>query len=161
MGMVWDFAENNVFNNAAGDFGTSLDNLVKAMSSSPAIGFGQIDQLDAAKNSYPARPIIVSTDPPYYDNIAYSILADFFYVWQRRALASVWPDLFRRLTTPKEGELVATSFRHGSKAEAEAFFMEGIGDALTAIRKAATEEEPVAIYYAFKQSEAAEDGITS
>lgn len=161
MGMVWDFAENNVFNNAAGDFGTSLDNLIKAMASSPAIGFGQIDQLDAAKNNYPARPIVVSTDPPYYDNIAYSILSDFFYVWQRRALASVWPDLFRRLTTPKEGELVATSFQHASKLEAEAFFMRGIGDALTAIRRAATEEEPIAIYYAFKQSEAAEDGITS
>jgi putative DNA methylase len=161
MGMVWDFAENSVFNNAAGDFGTSLDNMVKAMASSPAVGFGQIDQLDAAKNNYPVRPIVVSTDPPYYDNIAYSILSDFFYVWQRRALSSVWPDLFRRLTTPKEGELVATSFQHASKADAEAFFMKGIGNALTAIRKVATDDQPIAIYYAFKQSETAVDGVTS
>jgi putative DNA methylase len=161
MAMVWDFAENNIFNGAAGDFATSLENLTKAMKSAPAVGIGQIDQLDAAKNNYPVRPIVISTDPPYYDNIAYSILSDFFYVWLRKALSEVWPDLFRRLTTPKEGELVATSFQHGGKAEAEAFFMKGMGQALTAIGKAATDNEPLAIYYAFKQSELAKEGVVS
>lgn len=161
MGMVFDFAENNAFNGAAGDFGTSLSSLLKAVQSLPSSGDGEIAQLDAAKNNYPIRPIVISTDPPYYDNIAYSILSDFFYTWQRQALSQIWPDLFRRLSTPKEGELVATQFLHGSKEKAEAFFMEGMGHALTAMQKAATEAEPLAIYYAFKQSEAAEDGVTS
>ena len=161
MGMVWDFAENNVFNGAAGDFATSLDNLIKAMGSAPSHGRGSISQLDATKNSYPARPIVVSTDPPYYDNIAYSILADFFYVWQRRALLLIWPDLFRRLTTPKEGELVATAYQHESKADADAFFMKGMGEALNALRKAAAPDQPLVIYYAFKQSDSASDGVTS
>ncbi|MGH7069567.1 MAG: hypothetical protein ACREFO_06075, partial [Acetobacteraceae bacterium] len=97
----------------------------------------------------------------YYDNIGYADLSDFFYVWLRRSLATTWPDLFRRLTTPKEQELVATPYRHGSKEAAEAFFMRGMSEALTAMRKAAANDAPLAIYYAFKQSEVAEDGITS
>jgi putative DNA methylase len=161
MAMIWDFAENNVFNGAAGDFATSLENLIKAMGSAPSIGFGQIDQLDATKNNYPIRPIVISTDPPYYDNIAYSILSDFFYAWLKKALSDVWPELFRRLTTPKEGELVATAFQHGGKTEAEAFFIKGMGQALAAIGKAATNTEPLAIYYAFKQSELVKEGVVS
>jgi putative DNA methylase len=88
-------------------------------------------------------------------------LSDFFYVWLKRSLADVWPDLFRRLTTPKQEELVATPFRHGSKSAAENFFMKGMSAALTAMRNAATDAEPLAIYYAFKQSELAEEGIVS
>ena len=71
--------------------------------------------LDAAKNSYPIRPIIILTDPPYYDNIGYADLSDFFYVWLKRSLSGIWPDLFRRLTTPKDEELVATPYRHGGR----------------------------------------------
>lgn len=159
--MVWDFAENCMFNNAAGDFKTSLENLVKAMNTSPARGIGAVGNIDAAKNNFPVRPIVVSTDPPYYDNIGYADLSDFFYVWLRQSLADVWPDLFRRIITPKETELVATPYRHGGRDAAEAFFMEGMSQALTAMRKAATEAEPLAIYYAFKQSEMAADGVTS
>jgi adenine-specific DNA methylase len=108
------------------------------------------------------RPtLIISTDPPYYDNIGYADLSDFFYVWLRQSLAQVWPDLFRRLTTPKAEELVATPYRHGGKQQAESFFIQGMSEALTAMRNAATHGEPLAIYYAFKQSELAEDGITS
>jgi putative DNA methylase len=161
MGMVFDFAENNAFNSAAGDFETSLTSLLKALVNVPAAGFGHVAQLDAAKNNYPIRPLVVSTDPPYYDNIAYSILSDFFYAWQRYSLAEIHPDLFRRLTTPKEGELVATQYLHGTKEKAEAFFMEGMGRALTAMRNAAVDDCPLAIYYAFKQSEVVTDGITS
>ena len=112
-----------------------------------------ISNLDAAKNNYPVRPIVVSTDPPYYDNIGYADLSDYFYVWLKRSLKSTWPELFRRLISPKAEELVATPYRHGGKAEAEAFFMKGMGEALTAMRKAATETVPLTIYYAFKQSE--------
>ena len=80
MGMIWDFAENNLFNDAAGDYATSLENLVKAMGAAPAIGSGIIEQRDATKGEYPVLPVVISTDPPYYDNIAYAILSDFFYV---------------------------------------------------------------------------------
>jgi putative DNA methylase len=126
-----------------------------------AIGSGALFNIDAARNSFPVRPIVISTDPPYYDNIGYADLSDFFYVWLRRSLSDVWPDLFRRLITPKTGELVATPYRHGGKASAEAFFMEGMSQALAAMRKAATDGEPLAIYYAFKQAEVAAEGVTS
>jgi putative DNA methylase len=124
-------------------------------------GEATVKNIDAFKNSFPIRPLVISTDPPYYDNIGYADLSDFFYVWLKRSLAPVWPDLFRRLTTPKEEELVAIPYRHGGKNEAEAFFMRGMSAALTAMRRAATDGEPLAIYYAFKQSELAEDGIVS
>ncbi len=159
--MVWDYAESNTFSDMAGDLGVTLRTMARTLSDLPATAPGFIGNIDAAKNSFPVRPITISSDPPYYDNIGYADLSDFFYVWLRRSLAATWPDLFRRLTTPKDRELVATPYRHGGKAEAEAFFMQGMGEALSAMRKAAVENAPLAIYYAFKQSEAAEDGITS
>ena len=105
--------------------------------------------------------MVISTDPPYYDNISYADLSDFFYVWLRRSLGGIWPDLFRRLAAPKDRELVATPYRHGGKDEAEAFFMQGMGEALTAMRKAAVDNAPLTIYYAFKQAEVAQEGLTS
>jgi putative DNA methylase len=96
-----------------------------------------------------------------YDNIGYADLSDFFYVWLRASLGKIWPDLFRRLTTPKDGELVATPHRHGGREQAESFFMQGMFEALVAIRSATVEDAPVTIYYAFKQSEVADEGITS
>ena len=125
---------------------------------SPLIG--HLENLPAQSLSSHFR-VLISTDPPYYDNIGYADLSDFFYVWLKRSLAGIWPDLFRRLTTPKDEELVATPFRHGGKQQAEAFFMQGMGEALTTMRKAATDDEPLAIYYAFKQSELAEEGVVS
>lgn len=115
----------------------------------------------AQQNSFPVRPVLVSTDPPYYDNIPYADLSDFFYVWLRPALQSVWPDLFRRLSVPKAEELVADAKRHGGRQQADTFFMDGMEMALTAVRKAATESDPVAIYYAFKQSSEDEEGVSS
>ncbi|HEX3984651.1 MAG TPA: hypothetical protein VHX12_13230 [Acidisoma sp.] len=120
-----------------------------------------ISQIDAPKNQYPVRPCIINADPPYYDNVGYADLSDFFYVWLRRSLAGVWPDLFRRLAAPKAEELVATPYRHGGKQQAESFFIQGMSEALTAMRKAATDSEPLAVYYAFKQIELVEDGVTS
>lgn len=160
--MAWDYAEANIFSDSGGGFLSALDWIIPAIQRSAVpIGPGGLFLVDAAKNSFPVRPVIVSTDPPYYDNIGYADLSDFFYVWLRRCLSGIWPDLFRRLTTPKERELVATPYRHGGKDAAEAFFMQGMGEALTAMRKAAVEEAPLTIYYAFKQAEAAQDGVTS
>jgi putative DNA methylase len=122
---------------------------------------GTIDQIDAVQNGYPVRPCVINTDPPYYSNMEYADLSDFFYVWMKRSIGSLWPDLFRRLVTPKETELVASNFRHGNQESAEEFFMTGMGQALTAMRRAASDKIPSVIYYAFKQSEAGEDGITS
>src|SRR5271165_6562911 len=107
------------------------------------------------------QPVVISTDPPYYDNIGYADLSDFFYIWLKRPLSVIWPGLFRRLITPKAEELVASPYRHGGKEEAEAFFMSGMSAALTAMVKAATDEQPLAIYYAFKQSELADGAVTS
>jgi putative DNA methylase len=159
--MVWDYAESSVFSGAAGDLSTSLASMCRVIEQQPAIASARIEVIDASKNSFVVRPIAISTDPPYYDNIGYADLSDFFYVWLRRSLGPVWPDLFRRLVTPKAEELVATSYRHGGKEQAEAFFMQGMSEALTAMREAAVDDAPLAIYYAFKQSEASEDGITS
>jgi putative DNA methylase len=159
--MVWDYAESNTFSDMAGDLSVTLKTMSRTISDLVPAGAGLVKNIDASKNYFPIRPVVISTDPPYYDNIGYADLSDFFYVWLRRSLSPIWPDLFRRLTTPKERELVATPYRHGGKTQAEAFFMQGMGEALTAMRKAATDGEPLAIYYAFKQAEADENGITS
>jgi putative DNA methylase len=160
--MTWDYAESNIFSESGGGILSALD-WIEPVLKRPIvpIGGGEIYNINASTNSFPVRPIVISTDPPYYDNIGYADLSDFFYVWLRHSLASVWPDLFRRLTTPKDGELVATPYRHGGKTEAEEFFLRGMSDAITAMRKAATDGEPLAIYYAFKQSEISEEGVTS
>ena len=160
--MTWDFAESNIFSESGGGILSALDWIEPVLRrNNIRIASGSLHNINASKNSFPVRPVVISTDPPYYDNIGYADLSDFFYVWLRRSMGNIWPDLFRRLTTPKAEELIATPYRHGGKAEAEAFFMRGMGEALTAMRQAATDNEPLAIYYAFKQSEAAEDGVTS
>jgi putative DNA methylase len=159
--MTWDFAEGNVFSSSSGNFKDLLEWVAEYLDNVPNGGPGQILNINASTNSFPVRPIVISTDPPYYDNIGYADLSDFFYVWLRHSIGNIWPDLFRRLTTPKSDELVATPYRHGGKEEAEAFFMQGMGEALKAMQMAATDSEPLTIYYAFKQSELAEEGIVS
>ena len=96
---------------------------------------------------------VVSTDPPYYDNIGYADLSDFFYIWLRRSLRPVLPDLFATLSVPKAEELVPTPYRHGSKERAEAFFLDGMTLAMQRLADQAHPTFPVTIYYAFKQSE--------
>ncbi len=160
--MVWDFVEANPFSDSSGCWdSTCLAWVEKVVQRSESLIDGQIFQINAPANSYPVGPVAISTDPPYYDNIAYADLSDYFYVWLRRSLGVVWPDLFRRLQTPKDEELVATPYRHSGKDAAERHFMTGMSAALTAMRNAGTPDVPLAIYYAFKQSEAAEDGVTS
>jgi len=163
--MIWDFAEANVLGDSSGSLNTIVDGQAKAMHS--AYGWyhhgviASITNLDAATNSYPMRPVVISTDPPYYDNIGYADLSDFFYVWLRRTIGTYWPELFRRLTTPKAEELVATPGRHGGVGEAEAFFMSGMKRAITAMQEAMVGDDPITLYYAFKQSEIEQEGITS
>jgi putative DNA methylase len=183
--MVWDYCEANYLAKSSAASETCVEVVASALERTPAMGSGQIDQLDASANGYPVRPISISTDPPYYDNIGYADLSDFFYVWLRRSIGTVWPDLFRRLQTPKTEELVATPYRAPDRAEmarrigrddhpilndwdqlspkdrAEREFMFGMRQALTAMRNAATPEVPLAIYYAFKQSEKSDDGVSS
>lgn len=103
----------------------------------------------------------MSTDPPYYDNIAYADLSDFFYVWMRRALRPVFPDLFETLAVPKSEELVATAYRHGTRQKAEDFFLAGMTQAMHRIAGQAHAAFPVTIYYAFKQSETDDDEGTA
>jgi putative DNA methylase len=157
--MTWDFAEVNLFGNSGGTFSTQYEWLAHSIQRLPATASGQIFLRDASKMEFQAGTVI-STDPPYYDNIGYADLSDFFYVWQRRTLSFLTPDLFRRVVTPKSEELIATPYRHGGKDEAEAFFLSGMKKALVGIANAAC-DAPATIYYAFKQTEADEDGVTS
>jgi putative DNA methylase len=158
--MIWDYAESNIFSDAAGDLKTTLGSMARVVEALPASGIASVAQIDVTQNRFDAKPATFSTDPPYYDNISYAELADFFYAWLRLGSQNTWPSLFRRLASPKDMELIASPFRHGSRERAEAFFIGGMGQALTAMRQAAT-GDPITIYYAFKQSEAAEDGLTS
>jgi putative DNA methylase len=159
--MLWDFGENNIFGAAAGDFTVSLTNLTKALEKVPSIIYGQSEQNDA-QNQKTSLYKVISTDPPYYDNIGYADLSDFFYVWLRRSLKSIFPSLFSTLAVPKAEELVATPYRHGSKEKAENFFLEGMTQAMNRLATQAHPAFPVTIYYAFKQSESeGADGTAS
>lgn len=151
--MVWDFAEANPFSNSSGCFDNMLDWVVKCFD---GLGFGSVGaarQADAAQD-YGLRDIVVSTDPPYYDNIGYADLSDFFYIWMRESLKDVYPDIFRTMLVPKVEELVATPYRFaGGKEEAKSFFENGMLQTFKQINTYALDEIPVTIYYAFKQSE--------
>lgn len=127
--MTWDFAEANPFADAGGSVSTIIDKIVKVVDALPARGRARAIQADAA-SQIESRGRIISTDPPYYDNIGYADLSDYFYVWLRRTLKSVWPDLFATLAVPKAEELVATPYRHGSKEKADKFFLHGMTKAM-------------------------------
>ena len=159
--MLWDFAENNVFGNAAGAYLVSLENMTKALDKMPAHGHGAVSQ-DTAQVQSTGVDKLISTDPPYYDNIGYADLSDFFYVWLRRSLKPVFPELFATLAVPKAEELVATPYRHGSRNAAEAFFLAGMTRAVSRLAEQSHPGFPITIYYAFKQSERKGDtGIAS
>ncbi|MEO7331716.1 MAG: hypothetical protein ABI193_24285, partial [Minicystis sp.] len=157
--MSWDFAEVNFFSESAGSIDTVLQTLtvpLQYLPRSPPAGTAR--QVDAVAVSEGVSWRIVSTDPPYYDNIGYADLSDFFYVWLRRSLKFVFPDLFATLAVPKAEELVATPYRHGSKEKAEAFFLDGMTRAMHRLAEQTHPAFPVTIYYAFKQSETESDG---
>ena len=152
--MSWDYAEANILRGPSGSFQSMLQNTVAGLISNGARPrpLGVASQGDAASQTDSLRKIL-STDPPYYDNIGYADLSDFFYVWLRRSLAPVFPDLLATLAVPKTEELVALPYRHHSKAEAEAFFLNGMTLAMSQLAKQGHPGFPVTIYYAFKQSE--------
>ena len=161
--MTWDYAEGNPFSASSGNFSDNFETwLYKALLFLPARGaHAMCIQADAASQTVSAGKV-VSTDPPYYDNIGYADLSDFFYIWQRRSLKSTYTDLFTTLAVPKAEELVATPYRHGSKQKAEAFFLDGMTQAMHRLAEQAHEAFPVTIYYAFKQAESDDaDGTTN
>ena len=157
--MTWDFAEVNPFSDSCGNWtGNSTDWVVKSLLHLPQMAVvGKAQQADAATQSISAGKV-VSTDPPYYDNIAYADLSDFFYVWLRRALRGTYPDLFSTMAVPKTEELVATPYRHASKEDAEAFFLNGMTEAMHRLSQQAHPAFPTTIYYAFKQSDTTDVG---
>ena len=156
--MAWDFPEVNPFAGAAGDFAATTASIGKTVSSlqtSPA----QVMQADAQNQTISVSKV-VSTDPPYYDNIGYADLSDFFYVWLRRSLKPIFPGLYATVAVPKAEELVATPYRHGGKTEAETFFLDGMTLAMHNLAEQAHPAFPVTIYYAFKQSDTTDESGT-
>ncbi len=159
--MMWDYAEANPFSDSGGNIEKQVEYLSKAMIASLcACGFGSAMQLDAGHQTL-STDKVVSTDPPYYDNIAYAELSEFFYVWLRRALKEFFPDLFATMAVPKAEELVAASYRHGNKQMAEEFFLSGMTHAMQRLSAQSHVGFPVTIYYAFKQSETEIEGTAS
>lgn len=158
--MVWDYAETNPLAGAGGDiFGTAIS-LCEVLDKLPAYGYGNVVQSEAQGQRISSAKV-VSTDPPYYDNIGYADLSDFFYIWLRKTLKPIFPDLYATLAVPKAEELVATPYRHGSKEQAEAFFLDGMTRAIHNLAELAHPALPVTIYYAFKQAETKEGAGTS
>ena len=160
--MVWDYVEGNPFSPSSGNLLDAVGWIVKVIEKSlPANVAGSASQMDARLQEF-SRSRVVSTDPPYYDNIGYADLSDFFYVWLRRSLKPVFSDLFATLAVPKAEELVATPYRHGSKEKAETFFLDGMTQAMHRLAEQAHPAFPVTIYYAFKQAESdGGDGTTN
>ena len=159
--MVWDYAEGNPFSNSSGCFDNMLEWVYKCALEFPALKRGEASQLDA-QSDCGLRDIMVSTDPPYYDNIGYADLSDFFYVWMRQSLRSTYPELFRTMLVPKTEELVATPYRfEGSVERARDFFEDGMLKTCQQIFQYSREDVPVTIYYAYKQSETNEDQTSS
>ena len=154
--MVWDYAESNPFSNSSGCYNNLFALALQAFSNLAPEGSleGYARQFDAQSDNG-MRGIMVSTDPPYYDNIGYADLSDFFYVWLRRSLRDTYPKLFSTMLVPKHEELVATPYRENRGRDgARDFFEKGMLQAFRQVRSNACDEVPVTIYYAFKQSEA-------
>ncbi|MEW8660756.1 MAG: DUF1156 domain-containing protein [Candidatus Thiodiazotropha endolucinida] len=158
--MVWDFGEANIIENVVGGFITNLEYQVKCVSLLQSENKGYSLQQDASSQEV-SKNKVISTDPPYYDNIGYADLSDFFYVWMRKSLRDIYPQLFATMAVPKFEELVASPNRHGDSVSPEAFFMDGMKRAIRSMAVHTHPVFPVTIYYAFKQSETKEGSTTS
>ena len=158
--MIWDYAEPNFLATATGSVDAAIACAVDPLIPLSTRAIGTSVQADASGQKK-SSDRVVSTDPPYYDNIGYADLSDFFYVWLRRSLRPVFPALFATLAVPKAEELVATPYRHGNKEKAETFFLAGMGQAMRRLAQQTHPGFPVTIYYAFKQSEKKGDEGTS
>ena len=158
--MTWDFVEVNAVGEQTGGFAESLRWTIEAIEGTAATQQSHAIQADAANLTTAGRPFF-STDPPYYDNINYAELSDYFYVWLRRSLRTVFPELLSTISVPKAEELVATPHRHGTKQKAERFFLDGMTQAMHNLAVQSHPSAPITIYYAFKQSETETDEGTS
>ena len=159
--MVWDYAEANPLSESSGNVLLGVEQASR-MLQALGIGLPAFSLQEDAGSQTTSADKVISTDPPYYDNIGYADLSDFFYVWLRRSLKPVFPDLFATLAVPKAEELVATPGRHGGKEKAEAFFLDGMTQAMHRLAEQAHPLFPVTIYYAFKQAESdGSDGTTN
>ena len=161
--MIWDYCETNPFNASTGNWSYCCQWISKVVNTVPANWGTSISQDNAAvlKQQIPEESSVFATDPPYYDNIGYADLSDYFYVWLRRPLKSIWPDLFITMQVPKADEIIASPHRHGSREKAQLFFMERMKNALEALVRGANSDFPSSIFYAYKQTEADRDGIVS
>ncbi|MCL2784844.1 MAG: DUF1156 domain-containing protein, partial [Propionibacteriaceae bacterium] len=157
--MVWDFAEVNPFARAAGDLVVSLGGITRVLDRLPARPSAMVRLKDASNRSY--SNLAISTDPPYYDNIGYSDLSDFFYVWLRRSLQPITPDAVSTVLTPKEDELVANPYRHDGRDGAEMFFVDGFNQVFHRIRQSSNTAVPMTVYYAYKQQDSDVSGASS
>lgn len=158
--MTWDYTETNILSNSSGNFLGQLKWVVKAIQRTPAEISGEVRQISATSRDY--ADLVVSTDPPYYDNIGYSDLSDFFYVWLRKSLRTIHPSIVGTMLTPKADELVANPYRHDGKQGAEKFFIEGFNSVFHRIREDdANPDVPMTVYYAYKQQDSGKDGTSS
>lgn len=157
--MVWDFAEANPFSSSSGNFFGQVEWIAEVIERLPADSAGDAKQLSADARDY--TDLVVSTDPPYYDNIGYSDLSDFFYVWLRRCLQGIHPSVVSTMLTPKAEELVANPYRHDGKENAAKFFVNGFNTVFHQIRHGANPDVPMTVYYAYKQQEAGREGTSS
>lgn len=158
--MTWDFAETNIFSDSSGSYANLYERQIKGMGALGCETHGFAEQADAQTQSV-SKDKFVSTDPPYFDNIGYADLSDFFYVWLRRSLRTSFPTLLATMTVPKTEELVATPARHGGKQKAEAFFLKGMTSAMGRLATLSHPSAPLTIFYAFKQSNTEVDSDTS
>ena len=158
--MRWDTAEGNPFSSSSGNFMGQVEYLAKSVAALPCSELsGAVQQFDAQNVDFSGY--VVSTDPPYYDNVPYADLSDFFYVWLKKGLAGTYPELFSTMLVPKQEELVADYKRHGGKDEADRFFLNGMTSVMHHMATQGRADVPAAIYYAFRQGEVDEHGFSS
>jgi putative DNA methylase len=158
--MTWDFVEANPFSDSTGNLLGAVTWVVKAIENFVPANKGHVIQASAEAAPIPSNAVI-STDPPYYSNISYADLSDYFYVWMKQSVGYLFPEQFGTLLVPKAEELIADRYRQGSDESARAFFLTGMTRALSAIHEKEPNESPAAIYYAFKKSEIGKEGMTS
>jgi putative DNA methylase len=165
MPMLWDFAEVFPFGKSVGSWHAQLNSVIGVLPSLPDVGqAAHVVPADArnAGDLVPAGTALLVTDPPYFAQINYADLADYFYLWLRRALRSVHPDLFATMATPKAAELTANPARYGGSREtARKEFITGFTAVFTSLKRAARPDLPLVVVYAHKQDEEMVDGIIS
>jgi putative DNA methylase len=159
--MTWDFAEANPFSGKLASWESMQKGVVGALRGLPTLAPASVEHRDARARIDEVGECVISTDPPYYDNISYADLSDFFYVWIRRSLSDIWPDETATLLTPKNDELIANQYRAGSKKAAQKHFETGMEQVFTAAARNADRRFPATIFYAFKATESTSAGGTS